>query len=77
MQRVAAIGMLVDLPVVVMNFVVTAPTHHDQVVKAGGSALGVRRDVMSLAYVRWGSTMEAASIGCEQRLPLAFSDGAS
>jgi len=27
-----------DLPVLVMDFVVTVPAHHDQVVEAGGTA---------------------------------------
>jgi len=38
-QGVVAVGVGLDVPVVVMDFVVTVPAHHHHVVDAGFSAL--------------------------------------
>ncbi|MCY4294423.1 MAG: hypothetical protein OXC58_06260, partial [Acidimicrobiaceae bacterium] len=51
-QAVAAVRVLVDLPVVVMDPVVTVPTDHYQIVETGCAAFGVRGDVMGLAHAR-------------------------
>ncbi|MCY4175135.1 MAG: hypothetical protein OXD37_02215 [Acidimicrobiaceae bacterium] len=73
----AAVRMLVDLPVVVMDFVVAVPADHDQVVEVGGAAFGVGGDVVGLAHACGCPTVEAAAVGGEQGLPLCFGDAAA
>ena len=73
-QAVAAVRMLFNPPVVVMDFVVAVPADHDQVVEAGCAAFGVGGDVVGLAHACGCCAVEAAAVGGEQGLPLRVGD---
>ena len=60
-EGVAAVEVLLDAPVVLMDFVVTVPADHYQVVEAGGAAFGIRGDVVGLAHARRRPAMKTAA----------------